>query len=200
MTDTTTVIADEVSVIQDDDIALIQTFEQGPPGLPGPPGAAGPPGLPGPPGIDGPAGPPGPAGGPQGPAGPQGPKGDPGPTGSPGSQGIQGIQGPVGPQGAVGPAGATGPAGPVPEAPLDGQQYARQSSAWSVVASGAVATYIGDTPPASPAVGQLWWQSNSGNMFIWFYDGTSTQWVPAMIGSPGPTGPPCTVILGSGLV
>ena len=26
-------------------------------------------------------------------------------------------------------------------------------------------------------------------MFIWYFDGDSTQWVPAMVGSPGPAGP-----------
>ena len=56
-------------------------------------------------------------------------------------------------------------------------------------------TYIGDTPPASPVAGQLWWESDSGNLFIWYSDGSSDQWVPASIGAAGPVGPPCTVII-----
>jgi len=81
--------------------------------------------------------------------GPQGPIGNTGPTGA---QGPQGIQGPIGPTGAT---GTQGPAGP--------------------------ATYasIGTTAPASPAVGQLWWRSDQGRLFLWYDDGTSQQWVPA---------------------
>jgi hypothetical protein len=45
-----------------------------------------------------------------------------------------------------------------------------------VAASGGI-VYIGDTPPASPFVGMLWWDSVSTNMFVYYYDGTSTQWV-----------------------
>lgn len=47
---------------------------------------------------------------------------------------------------------------------------------------------IGDTPPATPVVGQLFWESDSGNLFIYYNDGTSSQWVPATIGNPGPPG------------
>lgn len=43
----------------------------------------------------------------------------------------------------------------------------------------AVAT-ISDAPPVSPIAGQLWWQSSTGYMFIYFNDGTSSQWVPVM--------------------
>src|SRR5262245_17811948 len=57
-----------------------------------------------------------------GPPGPQGPEGDTGPQGPKGDPGPQGLTGPQGPTGAT---GAQGPPGPVPEAPVDGQQYAR---------------------------------------------------------------------------
>jgi len=53
---------------------------------------------------------------------------------------------------------------------------------------GGAATYIGDTPPASPVAGQLFWESDSGNLFIYYPDGSSSQWVPATIGVPGPAG------------
>jgi hypothetical protein len=78
--------------------------------------------------------------GPQGPAGSTGPKGDAGPQGLPGDQGIQGEQGikgdkgdkgdqgPQGIQGATGEAGSDG--GSFPDAPADGQAYARQDNAW----------------------------------------------------------------------
>lgn len=37
--------------------------------------------------------------------------------------------------------------------------------------------YIGDTAPSSPVIGQLWWESDQGQMLIWYDDGTSQQWV-----------------------
>ena len=43
-----------------------------------------------------------------------------------------------------------------------------------------VATYIGTTPPPSPSVGQFWWRSDTGRLFIYYDDGTSKQWVPAV--------------------
>ncbi len=42
---------------------------------------------------------------------------------------------------------------------------------------------ISDTAPASPAVGALWWNSSAtgsggGQLYTWFNDGNSSQWVP----------------------
>jgi hypothetical protein len=38
------------------------------------------------------------------------------------------------------------------------------------------------TPPGSPTVGELWWYSDAvsggGILYIYYNDGTSTQWVP----------------------
>jgi len=53
-------------------------------------------------------------------------------------------------------------------------------------AAGAGGAVIGPTPPASPAVGSLWWRSDpDGRLFVWYDDGNSQQWVPAT-----PTGVP----------
>lgn len=81
----------------------------------------------------------------QGPVGPPGPVGDIGPQGIAGPQGIQGAQGDPGPQGPQGVAGPQGPIGATggnfPDAPNDGQQYARMASppggamTWSVATS-----------------------------------------------------------------
>lgn len=38
-------------------------------------------------------------------------------------------------------------------------------------------TTIGVTPPSAPQAGDLWWDSNSAQTFIWYVDGTSAQWV-----------------------
>jgi hypothetical protein len=39
-------------------------------------------------------------------------------------------------------------------------------------------TWVGDTPPPSPQTNQFWFNSAMGQMFIWFNDGNTTQWVP----------------------
>lgn len=46
-------------------------------------------------------------------------------------------------------------------------------------------TTVSDTAPSSPAVGQLWWESDTGILYI-YYDGF---WVEAVAGIVGPEGP-----------
>jgi hypothetical protein len=167
----------------------------GPPGAPGPGGPSGSQGIPGPEGQQGPVGSQGPQGpvgpkgdtgtqgiqgntGPQGPVGAQGPQGIPGPQGATGPQGNTGPQGATGPQGVQGAVGPQGPPGAVPEAPTDGKTYGRQSSAW-VPISGGASVYVSDTAPASPTPGSLWWESDTGVLYIYYNDGDSTQWVAA---------------------
>src|SRR5215471_9456313 len=64
------------------------------------------------------------------------------------------------------------------DAPNDGVQYVRQSLAWSPVAV-PPGTYIGDNPPGSPSNGQLFWESDTGNFYIFYIDpgGAPGQWV-----------------------
>jgi hypothetical protein len=38
---------------------------------------------------------------------------------------------------------------------------------------------IGTTPPASPTAGKLWWNSETGQLFVYYTDANSSQWVPA---------------------
>lgn len=48
-----------------------------------------------------------------------------------------------------------------------------------------------DTAPASPSAGSLWWDSTVGRMYIWYNDGTTSQWAeasPAIKGDTGATG------------
>lgn len=69
--------------------------------------------------------------------------------------------------------------GGVLDAPNDGQLYGRKSLAWSVVpstGSGATVT-VSDTAPASPTAGQLWWDSTAALFYIYYNDGSSSQWV-----------------------
>jgi hypothetical protein len=42
---------------------------------------------------------------------------------------------------------------------------------------------ISTTAPGSPSSGDMWWDSDVGNLFIYYNDGTSSQWVEA---SPNP--------------
>ena len=38
---------------------------------------------------------------------------------------------------------------------------------------------VGTNPPTNPAEGTLWWSTLEGNLFIWYDDGDSAQWVDA---------------------
>jgi len=42
---------------------------------------------------------------------------------------------------------------------------------------GGASVEISDTPPANPLPGTLWFESDSGNTYIWYDDGNSQQWV-----------------------
>ena len=71
------------------------------------------------------------------------------------------------------------------EAPADGVSYGRKNGAWVASVGGAV---ISDTAPPGPLTpGQLWWESDSGNTFLWYDDGTSQQWVQQNIQPAGAT-------------
>jgi hypothetical protein len=104
-----------------------------------------------------------------GPTGPQGPPGPPGP---------QGPQGNLGPQGNPGP---TGPPGPVPEAPTDGKSYVRRGSdaSWQAAVAGGASVTVSDTAPSSPKAGDLWWDSVGGQLYVWYVDPNTSQWVIA---------------------
>jgi hypothetical protein len=70
-----------------------------------------------------------------------------------GPPGMAGPAGAAGAKGDPGVAGPTGPAGP---------------QSWAAVADG---------PPSNPAPGQLWWESDTGNLFVWYVDANTSQWV-----------------------
>jgi hypothetical protein len=64
----------------------------------------------------------------------------------------------------------------------NGVTYQWNGTLWLPI-GGTQALYVGDTPPATPGPNQLWWNSTTGVMYLWYNDGNSTQWVPA---SPAP--------------
>jgi hypothetical protein len=50
----------------------------------------------------------------------------------------------------------------------------------AAIAAGASAVYISDTPPVGAPDNSLWWESDTGILFVRYNDGTSTQWTMAM--------------------
>ena len=58
--------------------------------------------------------------------------------------------------------------------------------------SGGASVTVSDTAPTSPVAGDLWWDSTSGKLKIYYNDGSSSQWVDAFIttGAQGPQGSP----------
>src|SRR4029077_4939627 len=125
--------------------------------------------------------------------GDRGDVGNTGPIGPQGNPGPQGNTGPIGPQGAP----ATGltmmvtiaTSGDLPPNPKPGDTWITDDTGnlwnWNgtqwvnlgPAGSNAIATYIGDLPPATPTVGQLWWESDSGKTYIYYNDGDTTQWI-----------------------
>ena len=43
-----------------------------------------------------------------------------------------------------------------------------------------------DAPPGSPTAGDIWWNSTDGNLYLYYQDADSSQWVPAFsVGAAG---------------
>jgi hypothetical protein len=51
---------------------------------------------------------------------------------------------------------------------------------WSGSAGSGATVSASDTPPANPALGTLWWDSVGGQLYIYYNDGNSSQWVIAV--------------------
>lgn len=47
-------------------------------------------------------------------------------------------------------------------------------SSWGNIGGGAA---TGDTPPANPGAGDLWWSSADGRMYVYYADANTSQWV-----------------------
>lgn len=75
-----------------------------------------------------------------------------------------------------------------------GLTWAWDGTKWESVGTaggggGGASVSVGATPPASPIVGDLWWDTVSGNLYCYYNDGDSSQWVIANSGVEGPQGP-----------
>ena len=78
--------------------------------------------------------------------------------------GVTGATGPTGVTGATGPAGQTG-------------------------ATGSVNIPTTSPAPANPVDGDLYWNTETGTIQIYYVDADGGQWVDALTGSVGPQGP-----------
>lgn len=66
-----------------------------------------------------------------------------------------------------------------PTSPTLGQVYNGyiwNGFGWTLAASNATLS-ISDTPPTSPMPGQMWLESDTGALFVYYNDGTSSQWM-----------------------
>jgi hypothetical protein len=126
-----------------------------------------------------------------------------------GDKGDLGPTGPTGATGDTGPAGPTGPTGPTGASTLaaltdvdltglsDGDTlvYDNDTSTWLPGAGGGGSSVtVSQTPPSSPSDGDLWFNSTDGNVYLYYEDVDSNQWVQLSgdqgpLGPTGPTGP-----------
>jgi microcystin-dependent protein len=71
------------------------------------------------------------------------------------------------------------------------------AAGWSASGGGGAAVSVGTTPPGSPTANQLWWNTDAvtggGTMYIYYNDGSTSQWVPAAPAASGQTIPPGSI-------
>jgi hypothetical protein len=68
----------------------------------------------------------------------------------------------------------------------DGKTWTWNGSVWNKQDNALV--YTNDAPPTVPIEDQLWWNTSTGETFIYYDDGTSQQWVQTAPGVSGVSG------------
>ena len=66
--------------------------------------------------------------------------------------------------------------------------YIRSGGAWVEVAGGGGGVTVSDTAPSLPSEGDLWFESDTGRTFVYYVDGSSSQWVEVGAASAGASG------------
>jgi hypothetical protein len=133
-------------------------------------------------GIQGPQGPTGAASTVPGPVGPTGPTGPAGPTGT---TGAKGDAGPVGAAAGFGtPTAASIADTAAPTVTATGPDTAKVFS-FGIPKGAPVRVQVADAPPLSPTNGDLWFNSANGQLYCWYNDGSSSQWVSISKTGPG---------------
>lgn len=61
--------------------------------------------------------------------------------------------------------------------------YVWDGTVWMSTTASQQRLLISDTPPPTPVHGDLWWESDSGNLFTYYNDGDSSQWVQTNVPS-----------------
>ena len=142
--------------------------------------------------------------GPTGPTGATGAKGSTGATGAASTvPGPTGATGPTGPQGAAGTTGAKGDkgdagvsagfgtptatalaAGKAPTVTATGPDTAKVF-AFGLPAAEPTRVTSADTPPAAPKAGDLWFNTKLAQLYCYYDDGSSKQWVSISKTGPG---------------
>lgn len=141
----------------------------GPTGAAGTRGSTGPIGDTGPTGIGttGATGPTGHAGVP----GPTGHIGVTGPTGTTGSAGPAGVTGDAGPTGDTGPTGNAGPTGPTGHMGVTGPTgYTGTTGPTGASTTGPAAATADESGPGTPNLGELWYNTSEGRMYVYYDD------------------------------
>jgi hypothetical protein len=67
-----------------------------------------------------------------------------------------------------------------------------KGTATTISSGGGASVTTSNSAPSSPSSGDLWWNSMDGNMYVYYNDGDSNQWVqsnPAQQGPAGAAGP-----------
>ena len=139
-----------------------------------------------------------------GPKGEKGQKGELGNTGSQGDKGEKGapstVAGDKGQKGEIGvgqkgePSTVKGDKGQKGEVGADGNDGAAgQKGQKGDGSAGGASVTISDNAPSSPNNGDLWWESDTFDLHVYYQDGSSNQWVSitsnaALKGEKGDTG------------
>ena len=87
-----------------------------------------------------------------------------------------------------------------PAAPANGQVFVAPNGVtyrWQstpapglwLSSGGGASISSGDTPPSNPVANQLWFHTTMGQLFVYYDDGNTTQWVPASPNMFVPTSP-----------